>query len=330
MPNKDFLEDKDSAFDRNLRPQNLGDFIGQNRIKKSLNVFIKAAKEREEPLEHILFHGPPGIGKTTLAYIIGNELNSPVKITSGPAIERVGDLAAILSGLEDKDILFVDEIHRLNRHIEEILYPAMEEGKIDLVVGKGPSAQVLRLDLPRFTLVGATTKFASLSSPLRDRFGIIYRLNFYEPEDIKEIIKRNAQILGISISEEAQDLLASRCRFTPRVANRLLKRLRDFAQVEKKQEVDARLAKKALEMLEIDTCGLDDLDRKILITIQSKFCGGPVGINALSSAIGEERATLEEVYEPYLMRLGFLERTPKGRVISGSAIKHLKNNKMDI
>lgn len=319
----EIFKDKETIFDRNLRPKKLKDFIGQDRIKKSLNVFLQATKKRKEPLEHVLFHGPAGIGKTTLAHIIGEELKSNVKVTSGPAIERVGDLAAILSGLEERDILFIDEIHRLNRHIEEILYPAMEEGKIDLILGKGPSAQMLRLDLPNFTLIGATTKFASLSSPLRDRFGIVYRLNFYEKPDIKKIIERSATILEVEIESEAVDELANRSRFTPRIANRLLKRLRDFAQVENKNKIDQILAKSSLETLEIDEFGLDDLDRKILEIINHKFEGGPVGINALASAIGEERATLEEVYEPYLMQLGFLERTPKGRVISKKAREHL-------
>jgi Holliday junction DNA helicase RuvB len=323
----EIFKDVDSAFDRNLRPKKLGDFIGQDRIKKSLAIFLQATKQREEPLEHVLFHGPPGIGKTTLAHIIGSEMEANVKVTSGPAIERVADLAAILTSLEDRDILFIDEIHRLHRHIEEILYPAMEEGKIDLVVGKGPSAQVLRLDLPNFTLIGATTKFASLSSPLRDRFGIVYRLNFYEEADIKKIIKRSAQILDIEIDQAAIDELASRSRFTPRIANRLLKRVRDFAQIENKNKINEALAKTSLDTLEIDEQGLDDLDRKILEMILTKFSGGPVGINALASAIGEDRVTLEEVYEPYLMQLGFLERTPKGRMVSRKARDHLKNNR---
>ncbi|MDD3773698.1 MAG: Holliday junction branch migration DNA helicase RuvB [Patescibacteria group bacterium] len=325
----EIFKDKDSAFDRNLRPKKIDDFIGQDRIKKSLNIFLKATKERQEPLEHVLFHGPPGIGKTTLAHIIGGEMESTVKVTSGPAIERVADLAAILTSLEDRDVLFIDEIHRLNHHIEEILYPAMEEGKIDLVVGKGPSAQVLRLDLPNFTLIGATTKFASLSSPLRDRFGIIYRLNFYEESDIKKIIQRSAEILGIEINQKAINELACRSRFTPRIANRLLKRLRDFAQIENQNKIDEELAKNSLDTLEIDEYGLDDLDRKILGVILEKFSGGPVGINALASAIGEDRVTLEEVYEPYLMQLGFLERTPTGRKVSHKAIEHLKNNRLN-
>lgn len=325
----EIFKDVDLVFDRNLRPKKLSDFIGQDRIKKSLAIFLQAAKERKESLEHILFHGPPGIGKTTLAHIIGSEMEANVKVTSGPAIERVGDLAAILTSLEDHDVLFIDEIHRLNRHIEEILYPSMEEGKIDLVVGKGPSAQVLRLDLPNFTLIGATTKFASLSSPLRDRFGIVYRLNFYEETDIQKIIKRSAKILGIKIDPSAISELASRSRFTPRVANRLLKRVRDFAQIENQNKIDEKLAKNSLDTLEIDEYGLDDLDRKILKVILEKFTGGPVGINALASAIGEDRVTLEEIYEPYLMQLGFLERTSQGRKITDRAIKHIQNKKLN-
>jgi Holliday junction DNA helicase RuvB len=322
----EIFKDKETNFDRNLRPKKLTEFIGQDRIKKSLSIFLQATKKRKESLEHVLFHGPAGIGKTTLAHIIGHELESNVKITSGPAIERVGDLAAILSGLEEGDILFIDEIHRLNRNIEEILYPAMEEGKIDLILGKGPSAQMLRLDLPNFTLIGATTKFASLSSPLRDRFGIVYRLNFYEKSDIKKIIKRSAQILGIGIEDKAVEELASRSRFTPRIANRLLKRMRDFAQVENENKISFALTRDALTTLEIDDFGLDDLDRKILQVILKKFNGGPVGVNTLAQAIGEDRATVEEIYEPYLMQLGFLERTPQGRKISRKAINHLNNN----
>lgn len=325
MP-EDLYTDKEIQIDRTLRPRSLEEFIGQNRIKKSLKVFLKATKQRGEPLEHLLLHGPPGIGKTTLAYIVAKELAVPIKITSGPALERVGDLAAVLSSLGEGEILFVDEIHRLRRQIEEVLYPALEEGKIDLVLGKGPSAQVMRLDLNPFTLIGATTQFASLSSPLRDRFGIVYRLDFYELDDVKAIVQRSADILKIGIDPQAVEIIAQRSRRTPRIANRLLKRVRDFAEVERKKVIDRALAIKALNVLEIDIFGLDELDRKILEVIADKFNGGPVGINALASAVGEERATLEEVYEPYLVQIGFLNRTPKGRVITRKGIKHLRNN----
>jgi len=319
------LDDKETSFDRTLRPKKLKDFVGQEKIKKGLKIFLAAAQKRKESVEHILFHGPPGLGKTTLAYIIAQELNVPIKTTSGSAIERVGDLAAILTSLSEHEILFFDEIHRLNRHLEEILYPAMEEGKVDLVIGKGPSAQVLRLDLPAFTLIGATTKFAALSSPMRERFGIVYRLNFYNEEEIKKIIRRSAEILGINIEEAAVSEIAKRSRFTPRIANRLLKRIKDFADVENKKKIDSVLAKKALDILEIDEIGLDDLDRKILEILADKFGGGPVGLNALSLALVEDKNTLEEICEPYLLQLGFINRTPKGRIITARGIRHLKN-----
>ncbi|MCD6194879.1 Holliday junction branch migration DNA helicase RuvB [bacterium] len=327
MP-EDIFKDKETQIDRTLRPKTLDEFIGQPKIKHSLAVFLQAAQQRGEPLEHLLLHGPPGIGKTTLAHIIAKELNVPIKITSGPALERVGDLAAVLSSLEEGEILFIDEIHRLRRQIEEVLYPALEEGKIDLVLGKGPSAQVMRLDLNPFTLIGATTQYASLSSPLRDRFGIVYRLGFYEPKDIETIIKRSAKILKIGIKDKAVKIIAQRSRRTPRIANRLLKRIRDFAQVENKKAIDNVLAQKALDALEIDDFGLDELDRKILEVISNKFAGGPVGINALASAVGEERATLEEVYEPYLIQIGFLNRTPKGRVVTERGLRHLQNSSL--
>jgi len=327
MP-EDIFKDKETQVDRTLRPKTLDEFIGQPKIKHSLAVFLQAAQQRGEPLEHLLLHGPPGIGKTTLAHIIAKELSVPIKITSGPALERVGDLAAVLSSLEEGEILFIDEIHRLRRQIEEVLYPALEEGKIDLVLGKGPSAQVMRLDLNPFTLIGATTQYASLSSPLRDRFGIVYRLGFYEPKDIETIIKRSAKILRIGIKDKAVKIIAQRSRRTPRIANRLLKRIRDFAQVENKKAIDNVLAQKALDALEIDDFGLDELDRKILEVISNKFAGGPVGINALASAVGEERATLEEVYEPYLIQIGFLNRTPKGRVVTERGLRHLQNSSL--
>ncbi|MCD6422160.1 Holliday junction branch migration DNA helicase RuvB [bacterium] len=330
MSDKDLFGEKETALDRTLRPRTLREFVGQTRLKKSLAVFITAAKKRQEPLEHLLFHGPPGIGKTTLAHIIARELEVPIKITSGPAIERVGDLAAILSSLDEREILFIDEIHRLPRSVEEVLYPALEEGKIDLVLGKGPSAQVMRLDLPPFTLIGATTRYASLSSPLRDRFGIVYRLNFYTLPEIEKIIKRSAKILGVKIEEEAIKILARCSRFTPRVANRLLKRVRDFAEVEGEGKIDREITLRALRLLSIDEEGLDETDRRILQIILEKFNGGPVGLNALASALGEEQSTLEEIYEPYLLRLGFIQRTPRGRVITEKAVKHLKNNSLSL
>jgi len=281
-------------------------------------------------MEHILLHGPPGLGKTTLAYIISQELKVPIRTTSGSVIERVGDLAAILTSLSENEILFIDEIHRLSKNIEEILYPAMEDRKIDIMVGKGPSAQVLRLNLPPFTLIGATTKFASISSPMRERFGIIYRLDFYDLEEIKKIIKRSAEILNIGIEPKAIEEIAKRSRSTPRVANRLLKRVRDFAEVENKKIIDLSIAKKSLDMLDIDELGLDSLDRKILKVIAEKFNGGPVGLNAISLVLSEDKNTLEEICEPYLLQLGFINRTPRGRVITEKGFRHIKNNKLKL
>jgi Holliday junction DNA helicase RuvB len=316
-------KNEDRTLDLTLRPKALGEFIGQESIKDSLTIFMQAAKKRNEPMEHVLLHGPPGIGKTTLAHIIGKEMGVGVRVTSGPAIEKAGDLGAILTNLEDGDVLFIDEIHRLNRVIEEVLYPAMEEYALDIVVGKGPSARTLRLDLPKFTLVGATTRMNLLSSPLRDRFGTVFRLDFYGNEDIEKIIKGSAKILGVAIDASALAMIASRSRRTPRVANRLLKRVRDFAQVKSDGKITKDLATTALKQLSIDEAGLDEIDRKILTFIIEKYGGGPVGLNTIAAAIAEEQSTLEDVYEPYLMQSGFLARTSRGRVVTESGYKHL-------
>jgi Holliday junction DNA helicase RuvB len=313
----------EESFDLTLRPKKLEEFVGQQKIKENLQIFMAAAKKRQEPIEHVMLYGPPGLGKTTLAHIIANEMGVNIRVTSGPALERSGDLAAILTNLEDGDILFIDEIHRLNKVIEEILYPAMEDYALDIVIGKGPSARTLRLDLPKFTIVGATTKISLLSSPLRDRFGNIYHLNFYEDGEIKKIISRSAQILNIQTADGAAGQIASRSRKTPRIANRLLKRVRDFAQVRAEGQIDEDITRQALTMLDIDEYGLDEIDRKILETIITKFSGGPVGLNTIAAATGEEMATIEDVYEPFLMQTGFLKRTPKGRMATEHAYKHL-------
>lgn len=306
-----------------IRPQYLDDYIGQKGVKDNLKIFIEAARRRGEPLDHVLFYGPPGLGKTTLAGIIANELGVNIKITSGPAIERAGDLAAILTNLEENDVLFIDEIHRLNRSVEEVLYSAMEDYALDIIIGKGPSARSIRLDLARFTLIGATTRAGSLSAPLRDRFGVISKFELYTIEELTEIIRRTARILGVSADEESLVEMAKRSRGTPRVANRMLKRIRDFSQVKGNGIIDMEITQEALNALGVDELGLERLDREILSGIIERFNGGPVGIDTIAASIGEERVTIEDVYEPYLIQTGLLYRTQKGRVVSPAGYRHM-------
>ncbi|MCD6114708.1 Holliday junction branch migration DNA helicase RuvB [bacterium] len=313
----------EEAIDAVLRPQKWEEYVGQERIKKNLKVIIEAAKKRKENPDHLLFYGAPGLGKTTLAYLVAKELKTNIRITAGPLIERPGDLAALLTNLSDGDILFIDEIHRLTKTCEELIYPAMEDFKLHLVTGKGAMAQTLELKLPKFTLIGATTRIALLSSPLRSRFGATFQLNFYTQEEIKKIIRRSANILGVEVTEQAIDLISERSRFTPRIANRLLKRLRDFAQIEGNGVIDKNIAQTGFEAMGIDNLGLEESDRKILRTIIQKFNGGPVGIQALAATLGEEIDTILEIYEPYLLQLGLLKRTHRGRIATDLAYSHL-------
>jgi len=315
--------DEDLVLDHSLRPKRLADYIGQDKMKENLRISIVAAQKRGEALDHILLYGPPGLGKTTLANIVAVEMGVKIKVTSGPAIERAGDLAAILTSLRQEDILFIDEVHRLSRVVEEVLYPAMEDYALDIVIGKGPGARILRLKLPRFTLIGATTRYAMVSPPLRDRFGAVYRLDFYDVEALRTIVKRSARILGVELEEEGAQEIARRARGTPRVCNRLLKRLRDYAQVMAQGVITKEVAQEALRKLEVDERGLDEVDHKVLRTVVEKFDGGPVGLETIAASISEEADTIMDVYEPYLLQIGFIARTPRGRVATRLAYEHL-------
>ena len=316
------VTEEDQLIETSLRPNSLDEYIGQEKAKENIKVFIEAAKLRGESLDHVLLYGPPGLGKTTLASIIGHEMDVNLKVTSGPAIERPGDMAAILNNLQEGDLLFIDEIHRLNRQVEEVLYPAMEDFVIDILIGKGPAAKSIRLDLPRFTLVGATTRMGLLTSPLRDRFGVIHKLEFYTPEELTTIVKRSAKVLNVEIDEKGAYEIALRSRGTPRLANRILKRVRDFAEVKFNGKIDLEVAQYSLNLLDIDSLGLDKNDRKMLLALIEKYSGGPVGLDTLAATIGEESDTVEDVYEPYLIQLGLLNRTPRGRVVTPYCYKH--------
>lgn len=317
------IREEDSGYEHSLRPKSFNEFVGQQKLKSNLKVFIQAAKKREESLDHILFYGPPGLGKTTLAHIIAAELKVNIKSTSGPVIEKQGDLAAILTNISDFDILFIDEIHRLPRVVEEVLYPAMEDHQLDLIIGQGPNARTLKINLPKFTLVGATTRTGLLTSPLRERFGVISRLEFYSPDELKEIVLRSSSILGTKINEQAALEIASRSRGTPRIANRILRRVRDFADVKGDGTIDIPITRKALDALEVDNLGLDVMDRNLLSAVIEKFGGGPVGIDTLSACLHEDKDTIEDVYEPFLLQIGMLERTPRGRLTTRAAYEHL-------
>ncbi len=317
----------EEEMELSLRPQKLSQYIGQTKVKEVLNIFIESAKMRNQPLDHVLLSGPPGLGKTTLANIISNEMGVNIRVTSGPAIERQGDLAAILTNLNENDVLFIDEIHRMNKNVEEILYPALEDYALDIIIGKGPSARSIRLDLPKFTLIGATTRSGMLASPLRDRFGVMCNLDFYEVKDLKEIVLRSANIINIEIDEKGAEEIARRSRGTPRIANRLLRRVRDYAIVKSDGVIDTATADSALRMLEIDEMGLDKLDRRILNTIIDFYKGGPVGLDTLAASIGEEKGTIEDVYEPYLLQIGYLNRTPRGRTVTELGFRHVNKHK---
>lgn len=326
LVNTDSNDENETDIEVTLRPKDFKNFIGQDKLKKNLQLSITAAKKRGDPIDHVLLYGPPGLGKTTLATVISNEMGAQIRITSGPAVERPGDLASLLTNLQDGDILFIDEIHRLNRTVEEVLYSAMEDFKLDIMLGKGPSARSLRLDLPKFTIIGATTRTGALAAPLRDRFGMVHRLEFYTPEQIAKIVNRSAKILEVPIKPEAATIISERSRLTPRIANRILKRVRDWADVNGDGIIDKNTAYQSLELLEIDNLGLDSADRMLLEAIINNHGGGPVGVETLAAMIADERSTIEDFYEPYLMQIGLLERTPRGRKVTAKAYKHLGKN----